>query len=197
MRSSRAPLMSFQRIGIEAFFLVLAVFFALAVDEAWQDHENSKAAKKALSRIHQELGKNSKLIRSESEQHKLELERIQPLIERLDSEYPAPDDLDTNVRISVSILRDTAWRSAQFSDALKYLPYEKIEPVTTAYSLQQLYQIQSSQAFIIQGNVSFIEATPAVQLRSSFEVLRQLYAIEQSLLSVYEQIPMQTESVTQ
>jgi hypothetical protein len=197
MRSTSAPLMSFQRIGIEAFLLVLAVFFALAVDEAWQDHENSETAKKALSRIHQELGKNSKRIRSESEQHRLELERIQPLIERLDAGEPAPDDLDPDVRISISVLRDTAWRSAQFSDALKYLPYEKIEPVTAAYSVQQLYQYQSSQAFAIQGNVSFIEATPAVQLRSSFEVLRQLYVIEQTLLSVYEQVPTKTESVTQ
>lgn len=197
MRSTSDPLISIQRIGGEAFFLILAVLFALAVDEAWEDHENNEAAVQALSRIHQELDKNSKLIREENEQHKLELERVQPLIGQINSESSLPEDFDTSVKIHISILRDTAWRSAQFADVLKYVPYEQIESVTAVYSLQELYMKQTSEVFNFQGDVNFIQAAPAVQLRSSFEILSKLYAIEQALLSAYGQVGAKTESVAQ
>lgn len=197
MRSTSNPLTSIQRIAGEAFFLILAVLFALAVDEAWEDHEYNEAAVHALSRIHQELDKNSKLIQDENEQHKLELERIQSLIGQINSEISLPADFDTSVKIHISILRDTAWRSAQFADVLKYVPYEQIQSVTAAYSLQELYINQTSKAFNFQGDVNFIQAVPAVQLRSSFEILSKLYAIEHALLSAYGQVGAETESVAQ
>lgn len=199
MQGTSGSQISVRRVGIEAFFLILAVLFALAVDEAWEDHENSEAAAQALSRIHRELDKNRKLIRSENDQHKLELERLQPLIAQLDAGRSFPDDFDANVQIQLSILRDTAWRSAQFADVLKYLPSEEIERVTSAYSLQEVYKEQTTQVFNFQSDIKFIEATSAVQLRSSFQILSKLYAIETTLLSAYEHIqaPAETESAEQ
>ena len=189
--------MSIKRLAIEVVFLVVALFLALAVDEAWEDHENGVAANLALTRIHQELDGNRQLIKEENEQHKLELQRIQPVIVQLDSQSSIPEDFDPNLNLQISILRDTAWRSAQLTDVLKYLPYEQIQSLASVYSLQELYQSQMSQVFNYQGNVEFIQAEPEVQLRSAFQSLLKTYVIEQALLDAYGQVGTETEGVAQ
>ena len=62
MLGQRLQNTSIKRLALEAVFLVIAVLFALAADEAWEDYENSEAANLALSRILLELEGNENLI---------------------------------------------------------------------------------------------------------------------------------------
>ena len=62
MLEQRLQSTSIKRLALEAIFLVIAVLFALTVDEAWEDYENSEAANLALSRILLELEGNENLI---------------------------------------------------------------------------------------------------------------------------------------
>jgi len=179
--------LSIKRLALEVIFLVIAVFVALAVDEAWEDHENIESADLALSRIFQELEWNHDLIAQENERHGIELSRIQPLVDRLDTQASFPEDFDPDLAFQISILRDTAWRSAQLTDVLRYLPYEQVQKLAAVYSLQELYRNQSTQIFNYQGNVEFIGAGPEIQLRSAFQGLVKIYAIEEALLSAYSQ----------
>ena len=47
MRDEQFQKMSIQRLALEVVFVVIAVLFALAVDEAWEDYENTEAANQA------------------------------------------------------------------------------------------------------------------------------------------------------
>ena len=176
---------SIKRLALEAVFLVIAVLFALTVDEAWEDYENSEAANLALSRILLELEGNENLISEANAQHGLELARVQPVIDLLNMQKPIPEDFDIDVNFQISITRNTAWESAQITDVLRYLPYEKVQKLAAVYSLQELYRNQTMQIFNYQGNVAVIAATTEVQLRSAFQRLVNIYAIEQALQDAY------------
>ncbi len=186
--------MSIQRLALEAIFLVMAVFLALAVDEAWEDHENSEAANLALSRILLELDGNKSLISEANEQHGLELTRVQPVIDLLNMQKSIPEDFDIEVGFQISIMRNTAWESAQLTDVLRYLPYEKVQKLAAVYSLQELYRNQTMQIFNYQGNVEFIDADTEVQLQSAFQGLLKINAIEQALGKAYAQFHSLTSS---
>ena len=185
MRGQKLQRMSIQRLALEIIFLVIALFIALAIDEAWEDHENSEAADLALSRILLELDGNKSLINEANEWHGLEVVRLQPVIDLLNMQKPIPEDFAVEVGFQISIMRDTAWESAQLTDVLRYLPYEKIQQFAAVYSLQELYQNQTMQAFNYQGNVEFIEADDEVQLQSAFQGLLKITAIEQALQGAY------------
>ncbi len=118
-------------------------------------------------------------------QHGLELARIQPVIDLLNMQKPIPEDFDIDVNFQISITRNTAWESAQITDVLRYLPYEKVQKLAAVYSLQDLYRNQTMQIFNYQGNVAVIAATTEVQLRSASQRLLNIYAIEQALQKAY------------
>ena len=176
---------SIKRLALEAIFLVIAVFFALTVDEAWEDYENSEAANLALSRILLELEGNEKLISEANAQHGLELTRIQPVIDLLNTQKSIPENFDIDVGFQISIMRNTAWESAQITDVLRHLPYQKVQKLAAVYSLQELYRNQTMQIFNYQGSVEFIGASTEVQLQSAFQRLLNIYAIEQALQEAY------------
>ena len=159
MLGQRLQETSIKRLALEAIFLVIAVFFALTVDEAWEDYENSELANMALSRIHQELEGNENLISEANAQHGLELARIQPVIDLLNMQKPIPEDFDIDVGFQISIMRNTAWESAQITDVLRHLPYQKVQKLAAVYSLQELYRNQTMQIFSYQGSVAFIGAS--------------------------------------
>jgi hypothetical protein len=185
MLGQRPQKTSIKRLALEAVFLVIAVFFALTVDEAWEDYENSEAANLALSRILLELEGNENLISEANAQHGLELARIQPVIDLLNMQKPIPEDFDTNVGFQISIMRNTAWESAQITDVLRHLPYQRVQKLAAVYSLQELYRNQTMQIFNYQGSVVFMGASPEVQLQSAFQRLLNTYAIEQALQAAY------------
>ena len=176
---------SIKRLALEAVFLIIAVLFALTVDEAWEDYENSEAANLALSRILLELEGNENLISEANAQHGLELARIQPVMDLLNMQKPIPEDFDIDVGFQISIMRNTAWESAQITDVLRHLPYQKVQKLAAVYSLQELYRNQTMQIFNYQGNVAVIAATTEVQLRSASQRLLNIYAIEQALQKAY------------
>ena len=176
---------SIKRLALEAIFLVIAVLFALTVDEAWEDYENGEAANLALSRILLEMEGNENLISEANAQHGLELARVQPVIDLLNMQKPIPEDFDIDVNFQISITRNTAWESAQITDVLRYLPYEKVQKLAAVYSLQELYRNQTMQIFNYQGNVAVIAASTEVQLRSASQRLLNIYAIEQALQEAY------------
>jgi len=185
MLGQRLQRTSIKRLALEAVFLVIAVFFALTVDEAWEDYENSEAANLALSRILLELEGNENLISEANAQHGLELTRIQPVIDLLNMQKPIPEDFNIDVGFQISIMRNTAWESAQITDVLRHLPYQKVQKLAAAYSLQELYRNQTMQIFNYQGSVVFIGASTEVQLQSAFQRLLNIYAIEQALHEAY------------
>ena len=182
-----API-SARRVALEIVFLVGAVFVALAVDEAWEDYENGQRAQEALARIYAELAENHDLIETQHERHGAELARVSPVIELLDEGGEPPEGFDRNVTVHVSILRDTAWRTAQLADVLRYLPPEEVQAVAGFYALQDVYRTQMLGVFDYQGNVAFITAEPDVQLLSTVQSLQKAYGIEQSLLDAYIQV---------
>ena len=185
MLGQRLQNTSIKRLALEAIFLVIAVFFALTVDEAWEDYENSEAANLALSRILLELEGNEKLISEANGQHGLELTRIQPVMDLLNMQKPIPEDFNIDVGFQISIMRNTAWESAQITDVLRHLPYQKVQKLAAVYSLQELYGNQTMQIFNYQGSVAFIGASTEVQLQSAFQRLLNIYAIEQALQEAY------------
>ncbi|RLA40006.1 MAG: hypothetical protein DRR06_18145 [Gammaproteobacteria bacterium] len=187
MRGQQFQKMSIRRLVLEVIFLTIAVFFALAVDEGWEDYENSEAANLALSRVLLELEGNEVLISEANEQHGLELARFQPVVELLNTQKSIPEGFDAAVNFQISIMRNTAWESAQLTDVLRYLPYEKVQKFAAVYSLQELYQNQTMQIFNYQGSVEFIGANADVQLQSAFQRLLKIYAIEQALQTAYAQ----------
>ena len=197
MRGEKLQRMSIQRLALEVIFLVIALFIALAIDEAWEDHENSEAANLALSRILLELDGNKSLISEANERHGLEVVRIQPVIDLLNMQKPIPEDFDAEVSFQISIVRNTAWESAQLTDVLRYLPYEKVQELAAVYSLQELYRNQTMKIFNYQGNVEFIDADAEVQLQSAFQGLLKLYAIEQALQGAYAQFQMLASSYSE
>ena len=185
MLGQRLQRTSIKRLALEVVFLVIAVFFALTVDEAWEDYENSEAANLALSRILLELEGNENLISEANAQHGLELARVQPVIDLLNMQKPIPEGFDIDVGFQISIMRNTAWESAQITDVLRYLPYQKVQKLAAVYSLQELYRNQTMQIFNYQGSVEFIGASTEVQLQSAFQRLLNIYAIEQALQEAY------------
>ena len=102
---------------------------------------------------------NEDLISEANAQHGLELARVQPVIDLLNMQKPIPEGFDIDVGFQVSIMRNTAWESAQITDVLRYLPYQKVQKLAAVYSLQELYRNQAMQIFNYQGSVVFIGAS--------------------------------------
>lgn len=179
----------FKRLLLEIVSVVFAVLLALGVNEWRKNLENEQLSQQALANIAQEIEANKSDIVKGLAEHKR-------LSSYLDSTLKAynnmPQENVKRVKKSFrfsyehSVLNNTAWNSAQITQAVKFMDYETISALSTIYELQAIYKDHGKEVIAAMGKVAFHEAEFKPFLKANIFNVRISINIEESLVEAYD-----------
>lgn len=173
---------------IEVFSVVIAVFFALAVDEWWEDLENRERAEEALVRIIDEVKENRADIVDDIAYHEQQLAKIEPVLAQLDAGDSIEPGTEVGLSVDISILSDTSWKAAQMMRLLRYFPADSVDQITGAYSLQKLYYEYAVFLFQTMGSLESHTAPKESIIRAAHHNVRFILNLERTLLRAYDEV---------
>lgn len=122
---------------VEAASVLLAVLLALAVDEWRQDRADRALARHAEQGIHEEIRLNREQLRDVHANH-LAIQRYFVAQRAAAQEEENPGSL--SVDFSLALLSDAAWETARVTQAVHFMPYDKVTELARLYQLQRLYE---------------------------------------------------------
>ncbi len=179
----------FKRLLLEIASVVFAVLLALGVNEWRKNLENEHLSQQALKNIVQEIEANKSDIVNGLAEHKR-------LSSYLDSTLKAYNNMPKenvktvkkSFRFSYehSVLNNTAWNSAQITQAVKFMDYETISTLSTIYELQAIYKDHGKEVIAAMGKVAFHEAEFKPFLKANIFNVRISINIEESLIEAYD-----------
>lgn len=122
---------------VEAVFIVLAVFAALAADE-WRERKGREdLAERALQGIVHEIRANrQELVRNE-EPNRKRLERLTEDLRRM-REGAEPDELSIDYKVALT--STAAWEAARMSQAVHYMSLDLVTELAELYEIQALFE---------------------------------------------------------
>ena len=149
MTPPKSPRIRLLPLLLEAFFVVLGVALAFAVNE-WREHRNqTQHASMALETIRSELAVNQEAIEDVLTYHLQLADTLHSLTNRnAQSEAPIYPDirLFTKGYVAPATLRSTAWEAANATDAVTYMDYNDVLLLSGIYAQQHRYEYQAQQS---------------------------------------------------
>lgn len=143
MARSRFVREKLPEIALESFFILLAVFCALAVDQWRERRSQSAQARLARNRIESELRSNIDELELRIPEHEAALKSLDEALETLEV---GGEVSEVYTELSVATLSDSAWDTAKATNVLNYMDFDWVLKVTEAYELQDLCQESQSEA---------------------------------------------------
>jgi hypothetical protein len=160
--SSRIPWL---QLGLEAFFVLLGVLLALALDEWRQGRREQKVVALALQNIRNEIKENRAEVQRAIDWHR-------DLLSRLEK---TPD---MNISFKPAILRNNAWQAAQSSQAAANMQFSSVAAFSRMEDMQDLYQ-----GFVTNVTPLFYSNGPGPPTM----ILYDFVYFEELLLQVYDE----------
>lgn len=178
-----------KRVLLEIVSVVFAVLLALGVNEWRKNLENEHLSHRALENIVLEIEANKSDIVNGLAEHK----RLNAYLDSTLKAYKgAPKENAITVKKSFrfsyehSVLNNTAWNSAQITQAVKFMDYETIAALSTIYELQAIYKDHGKEVIAAMGKVTFHEAEFKPFLKANIFNVRISINIEESLVEAYD-----------
>ena len=177
-------------ILIEAFFLLVAVVLAFAVDEWREQQELEGRALEARSAIIAELKSN----REELQEARDELDAALAQLDRAHSdtapvEPEAGERRALSVNLSLALLSSAAWRTAQSTEASRRMEYEWLLSVSRVYELQAMYlDAQWAAVMRLSSLAPSGKRTPADVARTLHGRVKLASTLCDGLLATYDEL---------
>ncbi len=173
------------------FSVVMAVLLALAVNQWRTNRSNQQIAANALKNIIQETTSNQAEIDTSLSEHL----QIQQILRSTLKEYRAADKKQQNTLSDSfkygykhSVLNNTAWNSANITQAIKFLKFDIVAGLSTIYELQRIYAEHGSSIISQMGSINYHEANFESFVKANLFNVSTTINIEQSLLEEYGKI---------
>lgn len=126
-------------ILIEAFFVLVAVVLAFAVDQWREERELAGRALEARRAIVAELASNREELRDARRELDTALAALAAAQSAVPEPSAAPARRELAVNLSLALLSSAAWRTAQATEASRRLDYAWLLSVSRVYELQAMY----------------------------------------------------------
>lgn len=157
---------SWLKIGVETFFVVLGVLLALALDEWRQGRRDQEVVVLALQNIRDEIQANRKEVRRALAYHRDQMRRLEEKPEAVVALRPA-------------MIRNNAWQAAQSSQAAARMDFSSVAAFSKMEEIQDAYQE------LLAGVMPTIYKKGEQPVMSL--ILQDLAWFEESLLRVYDE----------
>lgn len=146
VRQERRTRIPWTKIVLEAFFVMLGVLLALIADEWRQNHDDKKRAERALISIVDELNLNRDAVAQSLDYHVKLTQQLRQFESEPGHEQALADPrLFNKGFVHPAALIYTAWDSAQATDAVSHMPYERVLTLSGIYEQQHGYEAQSRE----------------------------------------------------
>jgi len=152
--------------GVKDFLLHLltisvGLLIAVGIEGCVELHREHKLVKEARATMHEEIEHNSKSIDEavgELDQQKTSITKNMEILTRIE-ENPKDEDAQKkatslNANFSNIGLRDTAWKTAQATGALAFMPYADAQRYSDVYDSQQEFLNQQNK--ILEDEAQFL-----------------------------------------
>lgn len=132
--------LNLRAIFLEAFFVVLGVVLAFSVNQCRQNRAEEDRATHALELIQQEIRNNRAMVTDNYEYHSYLMDTLRS--------YLGPGSTNLSIRVFTKgfVSQDqplrNAWETAQATDALKDIDYNRHLQLSELYHLQEKYDFQ-------------------------------------------------------
>lgn len=149
MSNSSAQHINWKPLLLEAFFVVLGVVLAFAINE-WREHRNQlEHARVALESIQHELVSNRQAVHASATYHLFLSDTLRSLTQssaQRDQTLQRANRLFGKGYVSSATLLSTAWNAANATDAITHMPYADVLRLSSIYQEQRQYESQAEQA---------------------------------------------------
>ena len=131
---------------LHLFTITVGLLIAVGIEGAVERHQHTELAEQAQATMNAEIRKNEVTMTNALK----DIERERQLVDRnLESIAKVQNDpgQDANVDVSYSSsgLEDTAWRTAQATGALSYMPYDRAEKYSSIYNAEHDFLVRQQQ----------------------------------------------------
>lgn len=138
-------------ILLEAFFVVLGVFLALAANEWREDRNARERADIAAASIVEELAANHTLVQQSVAHHRAALDTLYRYYPT--GGPPLPREAFQRGLFRPAPLLSTAWDAARAAGVVSHMDYDDVLRYARLYAMQEAYQAQSERI----GNLMYEE----------------------------------------
>ena len=175
------------RVGpiiIEVFSVVLAVLFALGVNEWRTNLANQELAFNALAYILIEIESNKQEVEESVREHQSVRAQLEEALELENEGTPTP----VRFGYSHSVLGNTAWQSTLATQAVRFLDFETVKELSELYELQLVYADHGKSVFSEMGSVAYHkEGVTRAFLKANLFNVQVSLNIEESLVEGYDE----------
>ncbi len=169
-------------IIIEVFSVVLAVLFALGVNEWRTNLANKELALNATAYILVEIESNKQEVEETIQNHHHLQADLEKALKLDDEGTPA----DLRIGYSHSVLSNTAWHSTLATQAVRFLDFESVKELSELYELQLVYADHGKSVFSEMGSVNYHkEGVSRAFLKATLFNVQVSLNIEESLVDGY------------
>ncbi len=151
----------------EIFTVTVGLFIALALNDLVDWHSHRQLVRTAETSLHEEIKSNAQsldIIRKQIATETLQLDDDLAVLSRLravpDGVKPPHEKVQFEFRISD--FDDTAWKTAQTTNAFSYMPYKDAEEFSTLYGTQALvYQNEQRSVDAVLSAAAIVVTKPS------------------------------------
>jgi hypothetical protein len=137
-----SPINGVGEFFLHLFTITIGLLIAVGIEGAVEWHVHRELAAEAKASLTSEIRKNAKSVASalddinrEQQRLKLALAGLRKI--QLDPDDQKHQDFDMDISYETTSLQDTAWRTAQVTGALAYMPYTEASRFTEIYTEAQ------------------------------------------------------------
>lgn len=173
---------------IEAFSVVLAVLFALGVNEWRTKLANKDLAENALKNILIEIESNKAELEIALQEHYAIRDTLEKALEE-NSKANKSKKTAKSVRFnySHSVLSNTAWNSTIATQAVRFLDFETVKSMSELYELQIFYAAHGKNILREMGSIQYHqEGAGRSFLKANLFNVKISINIEESLMKSYK-----------
>jgi len=147
--------------------ITIGLLIAVGIEGLVELHREHKLVAEARETMHEEIEHNSKQLDEAVAKLDKDNKAIEKNIDVLTKikENPkdkAAQDADISADFSITGLRDTAWKTAQTTGALTFMPYAEAQRYTEIYSQQQDFEDEQNK--VLEDEAQFL----GIVARSNF-----------------------------
>ena len=185
--------LSISGLVLEAFFVVLGVFLAIAANE-WREQKDREAhAAAAREGILAEIEENKKAVEAAFSYHAELLKTLNQFAQdkaagKTEREYPERSVFYRGFAQPARVVT-TAWDAARETDALRYMNYEDVLQFSQIYALQRNYELQAQIVGQVFYGAMLAEGVEGIQRNYAHlsEIIGTFWYREKQLVESYQQ----------
>ncbi|MBV7267772.1 hypothetical protein [Winogradskyella luteola] len=128
---------SSKKVIFEFFSITFAVILGFLVNQWNENRKNTNLAEQSLERIIIEVKENQEKIAQKLTDHNETLALIRAIKKSVENNTAPTDD---SVSFSFEFTNSSAWETAKLTEAISYMPLEKVSELSMVYDLQSYYE---------------------------------------------------------